>query len=414
MRVATVCGIGAGLVVGLSLPRIVRYLRTAGATLKSGSTGTHAVRAGLEDASSVRVAYSELVDVVAGCLVGAGASRAHAELTAELLVYADARGIPSHGVNRADLYANEIEAGVVDGEASPVVERSEGATALIDGRNALGAVVSRLANDTAIAKAREFGVGVVVAHRSNHFGAAGFWASRAMAEGFIGLSFTNTAPFAVPTGGRNRAVGTNPFCCFAPGADGDSFQLDMATSTVPIGKIEVMDRIGKPLPHGWGVDRSGAPCTDAAEVCKHGGLYPLGGAEETAGYKGYGLGMFIELVTAVLSGAAVGPSVQPWVASRSSAMDFGQCFIVIDPARFAPGFEARLQDYMAAMRALPGSVRVPGDVKKRFEAEARERGVTLHGQVATALKALAGRYGVAMPREFDALDEAKSRASLYK
>ena len=106
MRVATVCGIGAGLVVGLSLPRIVRYLRTAGATLKSGSTGTHAVRAGLEDASSVRVAYSELVDVVAGCLVGAGASRAHAELTAELLVYADARGIPSHGVNRADSESN--------------------------------------------------------------------------------------------------------------------------------------------------------------------------------------------------------------------------------------------------------------------------------------------------------------------
>ena len=166
------------------------------------------------------------------------------------MTFADARGIPSHGCNRADTYINEIVAGLVDVSAEPVVTQRSGCCAVVDGRNGLGAVTSHVAMETALKLADENGVSVVVCHSSNHFGAAGYWAKMALDRGMIGMSFTNTSPYGVPTGGRTRAVGTNPFCFFAPCASDDSFQLDMATTVVPVGKIEVMDRIGKPVPVG--------------------------------------------------------------------------------------------------------------------------------------------------------------------
>ena len=145
----------------------------------------------------------------------------------------------------------------------------------------------------------------------------------------ISMNFANTSPITVPTGGTTRAVGTNPFCFFAPAVDAndnvDNFQLDMATTVVPIGEVEVMDRIGKAVPLGWGVDGEGKDWTDAAVICKQGGLYPLGGAEETAGYKGYGLSMFVEILCSVLSGASIGPDVPPWNLSRESAVNYGHC-----------------------------------------------------------------------------------------
>jgi LDH2 family malate/lactate/ureidoglycolate dehydrogenase len=314
---------------------------------------------------------------------------------ASVLVYADCRGIPSHGVNRADFYASEIASGAVDGTATPIVERDSGSCATINGRNGLGTVVARAATDLAIEKAKEHGVGWVVARRSNHFGAAGFWAELALEQGFIGFALTNTAPFMVPTGGSARAVGTNPISCFAPGAGGDSYQLDMATTSVPIGKVEVMARLDRPLPHGWGVDGAGQPCTDAVEVRASGGLTPLGGYEETAGYKGYGLGMLVELLCGVLSGANVGPGVPPWVPERGTTqMDMGHCFIALDPARFGDGFRERLSDYQRTMRGQPGEVIVPGDPEKKFEEAAAAQGVLLHAEVAASVKRLAERFGV--------------------
>lgn len=236
----------------------------------------------------------------------------------------------------------------------------------------------------------------------------------ALDAGYMGLSFTNTSPIAVPTRSRARGLGTNPFCFMAPTTSQDNFQLDMATTTVPIGKIEVMDRLGKPVPLGWGVDCNGSDCTDGAEICKFGGLYPLGGAEETAGYKGYGLGMFVEILCSVLSGASVGPDVLPWTVTRGGPLNYGHCFIVIDPARFTPGFEGRLGEYMTRMRNLPGAPLVAGDPERAFERDATEKGILLHAPVATTLKALASKHGVAVPQELKSLDETKSKASLYE
>ena len=408
--------IGIGVVIGMALPSALGRLRARlNLQKKKGkcdkSDGTHAVRS--FDAC-LHLDRQSLENFVSKILVKAGTDPSQADLVASVLAYADTRGIPSHGVNRTDTYVNEIENGVVNGRATPIIEKKTGCCAIIDGKNGLGAVTSNLAMDTAISIAKDFGVGIAVCHNSNHFGAAGYWARKALEQGMIGMSFTNTSPFAVPTGGRTRAVGTNPFCFFAPADGGDSFQLDMATTTVPVGKIEVMHRLGKPIPPGWGLDRNGGACIDGEEICRHGGLYPLGGPEETAGYKGYGLGMFVEIMCGILSNSAYGPDIGPWLATREGAIDYGHCFLVIDPSRFAPGFEERMGQYLRTMRYLPGNVKVAGDPEKEYEQNVKKMGVTLHGPVAATLKRLAERFEVSVPPELRSLDSSAAKESLYK
>lgn len=406
-------GIGIGIAVGLIVPKIVASWQVKASSSKD-DPNVHAARSGL--ASGIRMSRDKLDDFVSQILVGAGCTPEGAKLVANVLTYADSRGIPSHGVNRADAYVNEIRAGLVDPTAVPVIEKCSGSTAVINGNNGLGAVTSELAMETALDLAKQHGVALVTCRASNHYGAAGYWAKMALDRRCIGMSFTNTSPVAVPTRSRERGLGTNPFCFFAPASANDSFQLDMATTTVPIGKVEVLNRLGKPCPRGWGVDRHGNDCSDSAEICKFGGLYPLGGAEETAGYKGYGLGMFVEIMCSVLSNAGVvGPDVSPWTVARGRPLDYGHCFLVIDPERLAPDFDSRLRGYLDRMRNLPGdNVQVAGDPEKEFERDAAENGILLHGPVATTLKALAKRYNVTVPRELENLDETKSKASLYE
>ena len=216
-----------------------------------------------------------------------------------------------------------------------------------------------------------------------------------------------------------------------------------------------MARLGKPLPAGWGVDGAGEATSDAATVGEVGGLTPLGGLEATAGYKGYGLGMhvgenlspnpnpssnpnpkpqpqpqpqlqpqpspdpgmLVEILCSVLSGARVGLDVQPWTVPRETGPnDFGHCFVVLDPARLGggpggepgggPDFEDRVSAYLATLRALPGSVQVPGDPEKAHEAEAAARGVALHPNVAASVKALALKWNVALPESFNGVATA--------
>ena len=342
----------------------------------------------------------ELEQLVADCLAAAGADSVQAALVAEVLVAADRRGIPSHGVNRAEFYCAELERQLVDAAATPVVHCEGPSTAVVDGRNALGAVVAEFAVMVAIAKAKATGVGLVCAHHSNHYGIAGYWADRALREHLIGFSFTNTSPFMVPTRGQARAVGTNPIACYCPALD-DSFQLDMATTTVPVGKVEVCHRRGQGMPLGWGTDEHGHATEDPARMLEGGGLTPLGGMETTAGYKGYGLGMLVEVLCAVLPGdAAVGPDVGPFSTNRDRPLNFGHCFIVVDPKRFCgEDFEVRLSEYLTRMRGLTPAdeaqnVIVPGDPEKLEEHNALLKGVRLNKSVAASVAVLAARLGV--------------------
>jgi len=325
-------------------------------------------------------------------LMACGCSQKQADVTADLLVSADERGVHSHGVNRLEIYTQDLQLGAADGSAEPEIVSETAAAACVNGKNAMGAYVGTFCMDLAIQKAREQGIGFVVARGSNHYGMAGFWAMKAQKEGMIGMSMTNSSPCMVPTGASRAAIGTNPIACAAP-AHEDGMVLDMATTTVPLGKIEFYHRQGKPIASGWGVDNTGTVTTDSEKILFGGGLCPLGGEAATGGYKGYGLAMMVDTLCGVLSGAAFGPTIKGWRAGRTSA-NVGQMFMAINPDKFCPGFEDRMHEFNSLMRGLPlaqgaTEVLVPGDPEKRKTDEAREKGVPLHTNVVEALNKIA-------------------------
>src|SRR6266436_7022794 len=163
------------------------------------------------------------------------------------------------------------------------------ATAMIDGGRSLGQVVGRKGMELAIKKAKETAVGIVSVRNSHHYGIAGYYSLMALDHDLIGVSMTNAAPLVVPTFGRTSILGTNPISLAAPAMKEQAFVLDMATSTVPRGKVEVYNRLGKSMPHGWAVDETGRSSTDPARVLNAlakrlgGGLLPLGGEGEDLG-----------------------------------------------------------------------------------------------------------------------------------
>lgn len=294
-----------------------------------------------------------------------GVVESHAHQLAEVLIEADVRGHHSHGLNRLDMYLTDLRKNVTKLDGKPSILKERAGTAWIDGHSLLGPVVGNFCMDLAIKKAKEAGVGWVVAKGSNHYGIAGWYAMRAMKAGMIGMSFTNTSPVVYPTRSSHAALGTNPLALGANGTGGDSYLLDMATTTVAIGKVEIYKRRGHEVPSTWGVEKNGKPTTNPEQILDGGGLLPLGGNEIQGGYKGYGLGSLVEIFCGILGGAHWGPNVRKWMTAKEDA-DLGQCFIAVDPEAFAPGFNERMQEFMDTMRNLPTvdpatKVLIPGD-----------------------------------------------------
>ncbi|CAH1985183.1 unnamed protein product [Acanthoscelides obtectus] len=249
------------------------------------------------------------------------------------------------------MYIRDVQGKQTDPKICPVIKKESESTALVDGRNGFGAVVGKFCMEVAIEKAKQTGIAMVVAHGSNHYGIAGMYTLQAIEKGCLGMSFSNTSPFMVPTRAKEAALGTNPLSLGCPGASGDSFMLDMATTAVAVGKLEIQRRKEEPLPHGWAMNDQGEVETDACVALDARKLMPLGGTEENSGYKGYGLGMLVEIFSGILSGAAYGPNVRKW-GDYGKLANLGHGFIAIDHTFFAPGFEERMSDLMDTMRKM--------------------------------------------------------------
>jgi len=324
---------------------------------------------------------------------------------AEVLVASDRRGIASHGTARLPNYVALIEAGVMDPAARPIEDSGRPALRRFDAGNGWGHHAGRVAVDAAIGAARELGSATSIVHNSNHYGIAGWYALRIAREGMIGISLSNTSPLVAPTRARQPLIGTNPIAIAAPAGRFGAFCLDMATSTIPRGRIEVAARRGELLPVGWAIDAEGRPAT-TPEAALAGALHPLGGEEATGGHKGYGLALAVDLLTGVLGGASFGPNIVG-LFSTDGPSDLGQAFIVLDPAAIGTreAFEARLEGYLEELVAAPtvpdapGRVLVHGEPEAEAERRSEERGVVIDGVHARNLAALGARLGVPTPFE---------------
>jgi len=327
-----------------------------------------------------RVALSEMHSFMMRCMEKAGAKTQHSKALADLLVAADYRGHYSHGLNRLDMYVRDIQSGITVSDKEPEIIKETAATAYVDGKNVLGPVVGKYSMEIAIKKAKEAGIGWVTAKGSNHFGIAGWYAMRAMEQGLIGMAFTNTSPLMVPTRAKQPALGTNPIACAAPANNGDSYVLDMATTAVALGKLELNERKGMQIPLGWGCDEDGKATPEPAKAQNR--LMPLGGTEECSGYKGFGLAMMVEIFCGILAGADFGPNIRRWKTTDREA-NLGQCFVAIDPSAFAPGFSDRLQSLNDHLRHMEPSeadapVFVAGDPERKHMEETDSNGGILY------------------------------------
>ncbi|ODN03478.1 Malate dehydrogenase [Orchesella cincta] len=336
----------------------------------------------------------EVKRFITDCMMKVGTPKENAEGLADVLVAADTRGHYSHGLNRLDMYVNDVRTGICDSKALPELVKESAATALVDGKNGLGPVIGNFCMELAIKKARESGVGWVVAGGSNHYGIAGWYSLQASSQNLIGMSFTNTSPFLTPTRSKTPALGTNPMTVAAKGEGTDEFVLDMATTAVAVGKVEVQRRKGEPIPNGWALDKSGNVTENATEAMEAASMMPLGGAEINSGYKGYGLALMTEIFCGIMAGAKYGPNVRKWMSATEPA-NLGQCFVAVDPSCFAPGFEGRLSDLLNTLRNLepidPSKpVLVAGDPETSHVKEVKDKGgIQYHINQVTACSNLA-------------------------
>ncbi|HNR03130.1 MAG TPA: Ldh family oxidoreductase [Anaerolineaceae bacterium] len=298
-------------------------------------------------------------------------SEEDAALAADVLVSADMRGVDSHGLIRLqNYYGSRLEKGLIDPRAQLTVLRDTPTTLALDANNGLGHPAGVKTMRQCIEKARNAGLAMATVRHSNHYGIAGYYAMMALNEGMIGISFTNSGPLVAPTHGRKAMLGTNPIAVVVPAGSSRPYVLDMATSIVPIGRISVYQKNGKPIPAGWGIDGEGIITEDPVRVIEGGALMPLGGPELMRGYKGYGLALLVDIFSGVLAGA--GFSEQVYGSSAPGASRIGHFFAAIridafrDPAAFAEDMDALLGSLRDSPKAA-GEERIFIHGEKEFE-----------------------------------------------
>jgi L-2-hydroxycarboxylate dehydrogenase (NAD+) len=360
---------------------------------------------------TVRVQPDELRDLCVRALEKMDVPGDAARVTADVLLTADLRGIDSHGVARLGFYLERLRDGTMLPRAPIQTVHETGVTAVIDAGGGMGPPVSRQAMEWAIQKALDAGAGFVAVRNSNHYGIAGYYAMMALEHNCIGVSMTNAFVFVVPTFARKAMLGTNPIALAAPAGEERPFVLDMATSAVPFGKLEIHERLEESIPPGWAIDEIGEPATDPGRVMDNlrerrgvgGGLLPLGGAGDLlGGHKGYGLAMLVDILCGVLAGALYADLVYPTAsdgAARPSGIGHFFAALRVDAFRQADEFKAAMDDLQRRLKDAPraeGQERIYIHGEKEFEeAERRTRqGIPLSLSVLAELREIAGELDI--------------------
>lgn len=336
----------------------------------------------------------KLMDLTVRILGTLGVPAEHARITAEVLVASDLRGVESHGVAHLEpFYVRGIREGRINPQPQIRLVSRGPAVAVIDRDQGLGFVVGHHAMTEAMERAEKSGAGLVAVRNSTHFGPAFYYAMMAPPRGMIGISLTTGGNITVPPGGARRTYGANALSVAAPAGDGAPFVLDMSTSIVAGGKIELAARDRRRIPRGWALDRDGHPTREPDDYLAGGGILPLGGTPKFGAYKGFGLALAVDILCGLLSGS--GASVH--LARLQASHFFGALRI----EAFLPlaEFSALMGQMVETLKAAPrapgaGPLRIAGEVEHALEEERRAAGIPLHPEVVDSLQTLCQELGV--------------------
>lgn len=350
--------------------------------------------------------YNYLENFITSVFIHAGCSEESSRLVAKILLAAELRGIPSHGMIRVKDYYHHCKIGRINTNPHMKIVHESPGTAVVDGDNGIGMVPAVYSMNLAIKKADKCGTGWVATRNSNHYGIAGYYATMALEHDMIGISLTNANPTVAPTFSVDRLLGTNPIAVAIPALKQPPFVADFATTPVARGKLTVAQKKGENIPVGWAQDKFGNPTEDAGIIEKGGAMLPLGGDRLHGSHKGYCLGSIVDILSAVLSGANFGPWVPPSVAflpvlDETVGEGTGHFFgaIRIDGFMKPQEFRTRMDQWIETMRnsnnveGLPG-VMIPGDPERENEERMKKSGIPIIPAVAKDLKILADEAGI--------------------
>ncbi|MCL0044474.1 Ldh family oxidoreductase [Dehalococcoidia bacterium] len=336
--------------------------------------------------------HSYLHKLVFHVLRAAGANEEESEIIASHSVGANLAGHDSHGVIQIPTYVDRIKVGhIVPGASIEVLDETP-STARIDGHWGFGYVVSTRAMELAIQKARETNVAALTIFRQSHVGRVADYPLMAAREGFIGIMTADSGrgpKSVVPFGGRERRLGTNPICIAFPSDLDGSLFIDMATSAVAAGKVDLARSRKESIPYGWVVDKNGNPTTDPNVYIQGGSILPLGADQ---GHKGSGLSVAVEIFSGILTGLGFG-------ASTTGIHNDGCLMLVLNVEAFRPlkSFKREVTEfakYINSTSPAPGYDRVyyPGELEHLTKQRRLQEGIYIEDATWDRLQGLVKEY----------------------
>jgi LDH2 family malate/lactate/ureidoglycolate dehydrogenase len=345
----------------------------------------------------VKVQKDELQDFVSQIFSSTGLQEEQSVTIARHLVLANLRGVDSHGVSRVAIYTERLDKGLTNKNCDMNTTRESASFALLDAQNCSGIVAATKGIQLAVQKAKETGIGVVGINHSNHCGMLADYTAYAAENDCIAIATTNAPANMAPWGGKERFFGTNPLSYGIPTGEEVDIIFDMATSVVARGKIINAQKNGQSIPIGWAISKEGKPTTDPKEALE-GLVLPVGGQ------KGYGIAMFVDILSGLFTGALYGPHINDLYRNFEQNQNVGQFFMVMRADLFQPlqQFKDRMDQMIREIRQVPlvegvDKIYLPGEIEREIMADRTQNGIPLSIQVLNEMVEVAKSYNMKNP-----------------
>lgn len=291
--------------------------------------------------------------LIVGALTGAGTLARNAGYFADAILDTELSGLEGHGFYWLQFYCEHVRSGKVDGRARPQVKKLSPVAFRVDARNGFAHPAIEAGFAKLIPAARKNGIAGLAVHNSYNAATLGYHTGYLARHGLLAFGFTNATPAIAPVGGRKPVIGTNPLSFAVPGEAGKiAFLIDQSASAVTWTAVKLAADEGRAIPLGWALDAEGKPTTDAARGLS-GSMAPAGG------YKGFGVGLIVEVMCAALAGARRGPEMGSFMANDGKPIGCGQFFIALDPKGFSGGAFARQIDALSRSILAQDGARLP-------------------------------------------------------
>lgn len=344
-----------------------------------------------------RIKADKLRDFAINVGIKVGLSSVDAFSLADSLVFANLRGIDSHGIIRLPFYLKRLETKGTNIKPKIRIIKEKGATVLLDGDNGMGQIVGTFASKLALNKAKETGIAYIATRSSSHFGAASYYAYQIAKENMVGIVFSNGTPVMAAWGGAKRIIGNNPFSFAAPYKENQPIVLDISMSGVAGGKVRLAAKNNKKIPKGWILNKEGRDTEDPNDFVAGGTLLPFGK------HKGYGLAIAIEILAGIMTGAGMMSQIPLWIKDMENPLNIGQCYIAIDISNFISlkEFKERISWMVGQLKSSPLSesssgVFFPGEIEKSIENEHFTHGIPISPEILKDLQELSKKYNEAL------------------